>query len=349
MQLGPHRPKLGPFSALLTVSGADGHVSSIPFRHPRMVVGRKRPADLAVNDQRVSSRHCEFAAEDGLLVVRDLESINGTFVNERRIHEARLVDGDLVRIGNTRVAIAIQGGRAARLKLRERIVRSWPILVGLVACLLVVGGVALYRYEQLAAEARMRTRYAQLVRGQLQEDVCTAAQPFVDKLATFDQQLNGRAVPLPPPGHVLSPTDRQRAVDLLALYRAKVELYSLATLAATEAQQRERDNLERVTRSGARLTDSKDRKVAFWAEGQLSERVAKGEAFLSQFQLLARETGRFTSLAEAAALRNESGRAQELAAFRFPSDAKELVKTCHSEIARSTSGVLGALNAFEDD
>jgi predicted component of type VI protein secretion system len=47
----------------------------------------------------VSRQHCEIFEKDGYLVVRDLGSLNGTFIGEKRISEAVLRDGELLTVG----------------------------------------------------------------------------------------------------------------------------------------------------------------------------------------------------------------------------------------------------------
>ena len=336
----------GPFSALLSVTGVDGHKSALAFRPPRMVLGRKRPADVTLDDPRVSSRHCELAAEEGGLVIRDLSSNNGTFVNELRVEAARLEDGDQVRLGNTVISVSILGSPGG---LRVPGLRGpWPALVGAGLVLLLAFGLGAYRWQQARRLAELRERYVTLVRSQLEGELCAAAGPFLEKVQGLDGQLAGHPIPLAAPGRTLSAANRARAAELIGLYRAKVELLSLAALALSEAQQRARDDLERVSRLSARLPAPQDKRVAFWAEGQLSERVAQAEAFQGALQLLARETGKFTAMVDAAALRGETGRAAELTAFRFPSTAGELLRACSAGVARADSGVLGALNAFDE-
>ncbi len=55
----------------------------------------------------ISRRHCTLSKKDGELWVRDAKSANGTFVNERRVESARLSPGDVVRIGNCRISVAV--------------------------------------------------------------------------------------------------------------------------------------------------------------------------------------------------------------------------------------------------
>lgn len=63
-------------------------------------IGRATGADFSLDAALVSRVHCRLTADtDGGLELRDLESTNGTFVNDARIEIARLVPGDRVRVG----------------------------------------------------------------------------------------------------------------------------------------------------------------------------------------------------------------------------------------------------------
>lgn len=64
-----------------------------------MTVGRHPNADLVLDDVTVSRRHAEFHRRDGEFTVRDVGSLNGTYVNRARIEEVVLAEGDEVRIG----------------------------------------------------------------------------------------------------------------------------------------------------------------------------------------------------------------------------------------------------------
>ena len=64
-------------------------------------IGRAPTNDIAVPDTSVSSEHCRVRPEGGIFVVHDLKSTNGTFVNDRRISRHPLVEGDVVRVGET--------------------------------------------------------------------------------------------------------------------------------------------------------------------------------------------------------------------------------------------------------
>jgi len=65
-----------------------------------LTAGRTSQCDVVLDDPSVSRRHCTFALlSSGLLQVTDLESANGTFINERPIAEAPARPGDLIRLG----------------------------------------------------------------------------------------------------------------------------------------------------------------------------------------------------------------------------------------------------------
>ncbi|RNL60795.1 DUF2662 domain-containing protein [Nocardioides marmoriginsengisoli] len=87
-------------TAVLDING-----ERMPLAPPGIVVGRGNDADLRVNDPGVSRRHAEFRVvsdEHGPRVsVHDLGSTNGVLVNGKRVENAALADGAVVRIGNT--------------------------------------------------------------------------------------------------------------------------------------------------------------------------------------------------------------------------------------------------------
>jgi len=81
----------------------------LPLAPPGIVVGRGNDADLRVNDPGVSRRHVEFrVTEDASgqrVSVHDLGSTNGVLVNGKRVEDATLADGAVIRIGNTTLTL----------------------------------------------------------------------------------------------------------------------------------------------------------------------------------------------------------------------------------------------------
>lgn len=70
--------------AKLVVVGGQTESSEIGLCLP-MVIGRGNESDLVISDALVSRRHAEIFEADGQIFVRDLGSLNGTFVNNHRI------------------------------------------------------------------------------------------------------------------------------------------------------------------------------------------------------------------------------------------------------------------------
>lgn len=71
-----------------------------------VTVGREITNDIVINDQQVSRRHLRFVRNaQGHFVtftIEDLESSNGTYVNEQRLNAPRVLDdGDLIRLGDS--------------------------------------------------------------------------------------------------------------------------------------------------------------------------------------------------------------------------------------------------------
>ncbi len=66
-----------------------------------VTVGRSEDADIRFDDDAVSRIHARFVVGEGRVRLVDLDSTNGTLVNEKAIHECELRDGDLVQIGET--------------------------------------------------------------------------------------------------------------------------------------------------------------------------------------------------------------------------------------------------------
>ena len=86
-------------NAKLIVVGGDAKAAEVKLRLPT-VIGRGREATLTLPHPLVSRQHCEIYEDGGKLCVRDLGSLNGTFVNNHKIEQATILpSGDLLTIG----------------------------------------------------------------------------------------------------------------------------------------------------------------------------------------------------------------------------------------------------------
>ena len=69
------------------------------------IVGRGLQADLVIDSMLLSRVHCSLSATDTELLVEDLGSTNGTFVNGKRVSRSRLNNGDRLRLGRLELEV----------------------------------------------------------------------------------------------------------------------------------------------------------------------------------------------------------------------------------------------------
>lgn len=69
------------------------------------LVGRREDCDIFVDHKSVSKLHCVVARTDGLLLLRDLGSTNGTRVNGERVRRAALLPNDQLQIANVKFSV----------------------------------------------------------------------------------------------------------------------------------------------------------------------------------------------------------------------------------------------------
>lgn len=74
-------------------------VKEVPIGSRPITIGRSPDNDLPVDNLAVSNHHARVYYEGARLVVEDLDSLNGTFVNDLRIERATLHDGDSIHVG----------------------------------------------------------------------------------------------------------------------------------------------------------------------------------------------------------------------------------------------------------
>jgi pSer/pThr/pTyr-binding forkhead associated (FHA) protein len=72
-----------------------------------VVVGRKEECDLRLDHKSVSKMHCVLVKTDGLLVLRDLGSTNGTRVNGARVRRAALLPNDQLWIAHYKFRVVL--------------------------------------------------------------------------------------------------------------------------------------------------------------------------------------------------------------------------------------------------
>lgn len=87
---------------------------------PQCLVGRSEECHLRPQTDAISRRHCLIMTTENEVVVRDLKSRNGTFVNgEKVVEEAVLLSGDKLQIGPLSFEVLIETAKAKRPKVHD--------------------------------------------------------------------------------------------------------------------------------------------------------------------------------------------------------------------------------------
>jgi pSer/pThr/pTyr-binding forkhead associated (FHA) protein len=87
----------------------DGTSKELSFDRSEILIGRDEGSKLRIPLAGVSRKHCQILEEDDELIIRDLGSSNGTFVNGMKIRETELSPGDLLNIGGVVFVVRIDG------------------------------------------------------------------------------------------------------------------------------------------------------------------------------------------------------------------------------------------------
>lgn len=96
----------GPMLAVRWGGGLSGEY--FPIESDRTTIGREPDSDVFLDDVTVSRRHALIVRRGDFLVISDLASLNGTYLNRRRIPaEEVLTDGDELQIGKYRLVFIV--------------------------------------------------------------------------------------------------------------------------------------------------------------------------------------------------------------------------------------------------
>jgi hypothetical protein len=93
--------------ALVVRSGGGRTGESFSPQGGRTTIGRSPDCGIFLDDVTVSRRHAALVQRDGRWQIEDMGSLNGTFVNRRRVDSAPLEDGDEIQIGKYRLTFLL--------------------------------------------------------------------------------------------------------------------------------------------------------------------------------------------------------------------------------------------------
>lgn len=92
----------------VVISDSSGMEIKHQIKTSECILGRGEGSDIIINDPEVSRKHCAIDIYENKFVIRDLESTNGTYLNDTRIKEDLLKEGDRIRIGNTLLTFVVK-------------------------------------------------------------------------------------------------------------------------------------------------------------------------------------------------------------------------------------------------
>ena len=93
-----------------------------------MVVGRHQSADIVLQAAEISRKHAAFLLKDQALWVQDLNSSNGSFVNDLRIeHETLLKEGDIVQFASLKFSVLAPAQEVVAVTIESAEVEAVPV------------------------------------------------------------------------------------------------------------------------------------------------------------------------------------------------------------------------------
>jgi pSer/pThr/pTyr-binding forkhead associated (FHA) protein len=94
---------------VLTISPIDdGETNPVEFITPEVIIGRDPTCSYSIQDETVSSRHARMSYHHNQWWVEDLNSTNGTYLNEDRVYTPTVViSGDEIRYGQIIIKVTI--------------------------------------------------------------------------------------------------------------------------------------------------------------------------------------------------------------------------------------------------
>jgi pSer/pThr/pTyr-binding forkhead associated (FHA) protein len=90
---------------------SDGRQSEIPLK-TRAIIGRQTDCQIRIPSSGISRHHCELTVNGPKILLRDMGSSNGTFVNRQKVQQAELRAGDLIAMGDLVFVVRIDGNPA---------------------------------------------------------------------------------------------------------------------------------------------------------------------------------------------------------------------------------------------
>jgi pSer/pThr/pTyr-binding forkhead associated (FHA) protein len=148
-------------------------LKEVPVGSQPVTIGRSPDNDIQIDNLAVSSHHAKVFMEEGKMVIEDLNSLNGTFVNNQKVQRVALKQSDQVLIGKHHLVVDMGGDVAAPAipdtkkvsapKVEETMVLDTKKRKELLAQAMATGGTPADKTQQVQPQTPPRARLATLV------------------------------------------------------------------------------------------------------------------------------------------------------------------------------------------
>ncbi|MGQ0628421.1 MAG: FHA domain-containing protein [Phycisphaerales bacterium] len=98
-----------PLELSLVMVKADGSTKEVRIDRESAIIGREEGCRIRIPLSSISRKHCEVKSDDDEVLVQDLGSSNGTYVNGKRVKQQELAPGDLLCVGPVVFVVRIDG------------------------------------------------------------------------------------------------------------------------------------------------------------------------------------------------------------------------------------------------
>jgi len=333
-------------SATIVLDGPDGGIR-FELKGDRATLGRKTENDIVVPDVAASSFHAEVVAEGNGLVIRDLNSSNGTYVNGKRIQSSPLFDGDVIRIGQSqgRVTVLQPNGKPLRGKGDSRPVALVAVVVVL---LLGVGAAAVFAYNaRKNREHLVFMEYEGKAQELLKNDPCkVVSKAHLDHLHKLDEDVKTVQQGSGKKGKLTS-TDRAKNEAVLTASKQRVAFTTDTLKKLAEVAGHQKSAVDELKKFDDRFQDSDLKNAGRTLARVFAQQASTAEDFQHKWQdYLTYVTG-YNGLVEAFVASPDKAGADRLDAESVkPHDPSKFVEECESTFAQTSKEGMTKLAAI---
>jgi len=101
-------------------------IKTIETDKETITIGRNNNSDIHINNLGVSKEHAKITRENGNYVIEDLNSTNGTLLNNEPVTKAGLSGKDVVTIGKHSLFVSVHTGQTATQGMSEATIKITP-------------------------------------------------------------------------------------------------------------------------------------------------------------------------------------------------------------------------------